>query len=70
MFRDHLGRLWVGTEKGPAVFENDRLRSNSRATSGLSGPISAIGETRDGAILLAVARESGVPLCRRKPDQG
>ena len=58
MFRDRSGRLWVGTEKGPAVFENGRFVQIPALRQQLSVPISAIGETRDGAILLAAARES------------
>ena len=58
MFRDRAGRLWVGTDKGPAVFENGRFVQIPALRQELSVPISAIGETRDGAILLAAARES------------
>jgi len=58
MFRDHAGKLWVGTDKGPAVFEDGRFVQVPELRRELSVPISAIGETPDGAMLLAVARES------------
>jgi signal transduction histidine kinase/ligand-binding sensor domain-containing protein len=58
MFRDHAGQLWAGTDKGPAVFENGRFVQIPALRQELSAPISAIGETPDGAMLLAVARES------------
>src|ERR1019366_6663086 len=58
MFRDHAGRLWAGTDQGPAVFENGCFVQIPALRQELSLPISAIGETSDGAILLAVARES------------
>ena len=58
MFRDRAGKLWVGTDKGPAVFENGRFVQIPALQKELSVPISAIGETPEGAMLLAVARES------------
>ena len=58
IFRNHAGKLWVGTDKGPAVFENGRFVQISELKQELSVPISAIGETPDGAMLLAAARES------------
>ncbi len=51
MFRDRAGKLWVGTDKGPAVFENGRFVQIPALRQELSVPISAIGETRDGAML-------------------
>jgi len=58
MFRDRAGKLWAGTEKGPAVFENGRFVQIPALRQELSAPISAIGETPDGGMLFAVARES------------
>jgi signal transduction histidine kinase/ligand-binding sensor domain-containing protein len=56
MFRDHAGHLWAGTEKGVAVFQDRRFVPLHFSEAELSGPISAIGETREGAMLFAVAR--------------
>ena len=58
LFRDHTGNLWVGTRKGPAVLANGRFSSVRGMGPELSAPISAIGETRDGAMLFAVEHGS------------
>jgi ligand-binding sensor domain-containing protein/anti-sigma regulatory factor (Ser/Thr protein kinase) len=56
MFRDQGGRLWAGTEKGPAIFEGGRFIPLHFSEKELSGPIAAIGETREGSMLFAAAR--------------
>lgn len=58
MFRDHDGKLWVGTGRGPAVLRNGRFAIPEGFGGELAGPIAAIGETRDGAMLFAVEHGS------------
>ena len=58
LFRDLTGDLWAGTDNGVAVFQDGRFVQIPVLKRELSVPISAIGQTRRGAMLFAAARGS------------
>ena len=58
LFRDGEGRLWAGTDLGPAVLNGATFVQDPQIAATLRLPISAIGQTAQGEILFAVERGS------------
>lgn len=57
LFLDHQGLMWAGTDKGPAVFRQGSFSTPAGLPPELHGPIAAIGEDREGHIILALEHE-------------
>jgi signal transduction histidine kinase len=57
LFRDHSGQIWAGTEKGPAVLRDGRFVVPEALQKQTDAPITAIGETPDGRILVAADQQ-------------
>jgi ligand-binding sensor domain-containing protein len=69
------GRLWIGTQSGPAVYDGQRFTAVSLPIAGSGAWVQAIGATEDGAVWFGlesgdVFRHAGAQFTRFGPAEG